>query len=259
MTDAKDRLIRWITKEEPRPIWYHNLTNAGIHILKKSVLEEKDGKVDLDRDILSPSLEKHKVYAYRSPEFVKDMGTPGRFECIERIPSDFRTPRKAIFLDRDGTINRYVGFLRTMDEFELLPDVGEAIRKINKSGTLAIVVTNQPVVARGEVTLEELDQIHQKMETLLGLEGAYLDNIYVCPHHPNKGFEGEIEELKIDCECRKPKPGLILQAVKDFNINLSGSWMIGDQDTDILCGKAAGTQTAKVGEKSLLQIIEEIL
>ena len=163
--------------------------------------------------------------------------------------------QKAIFLDRDGTINKYVGFLRDIYDFELLPGVAEAIRKINESGYLAIVITNQPVIARGEVTWEQLEEIHNKMETLLGKEGAYLDAIYFCPHHPDKGFEGEIPELKIDCDCRKPKPGLIYKAAEEFNIDLSQSWMVGDGKNDILAGKNAGCKTALIGSNDFDQNI----
>ena len=186
--------------------------------------------------------------------YAKDMGTPDRYyaACKDFAEGkiqgkNLRNKQKAIFLDRDGTINRYVGYLRKVEEFELLPGVGEAIRKINASGYLAIVVTNQPVIARGEVSLEELQIIHNKMETMLGKEGAYLDGIYYCPHHPSKGFEGEVQELKIDCQCRKPKPGMLLQAAKDFNIDLSDSWMIGDERRDIEAGKNAGCKTALIG------------
>jgi D-glycero-D-manno-heptose 1,7-bisphosphate phosphatase len=154
--------------------------------------------------------------------------------------------QKAVFLDRDGTINRYVGFLRDPEEFELLPGVAEAIRKINASGYLCIVVTNQPVIARGEVSVAGLAGIHNKMETLLGMEGAYIDGLYYCPHHPHKGYEGEIPELKIDCDCRKPKPGMLLQAAEDFHIDLDRSWMIGDGENDVLAGKNAGCQTALI-------------
>ncbi len=161
--------------------------------------------------------------------------------------------QKAVFLDRDGTINRYVGFLRNIDDFELLPGVAEAIKTINVSGYLAIVVTNQPVIARGEVTYHQLQEIHNKMETLLGAEGAYLDAIYFCPHHPHKGYEGEIPELKIDCECRKPKPGMLLKAAEDFNIDLSQSWMVGDGENDVKAGIAAGCRTALIGSDSFKQ------
>ena len=124
----------------------------------------------------------------------------------------------------------------------------EAIKKINQSGYLAVVVTNQPVIARGEVTYDKLKEIHNKMETLLGKDGAYLDGIYFCPHHPDSGFEGEIKELKIDCNCRKPKPGMLIKAAEDLNVDLSMSWMIGDGKSDILAGKNAGCKTALIGE-----------
>ena len=123
-----------------------------------------------------------------------------------------------------------------------------AIRKINEGGYLAIVVTNQPVIARGEVSLEELEEIHNKMETLLGKEGAYLDAIYYCPHHPHKGYEGERPELKIDCDCRKPKPGMLLKAAEDFNIDLSQSWMIGDGENDVKAGINAGCKTVLLSD-----------
>jgi len=183
------------------------------------------------------------------------MGTPERYEAVCR---DFETGKvaaknlknlqKAVFLDRDGTINEYVGFLRDIGRLALLPGAAEAIRRINDSGYLAIVATNQPVIARGEVTVPELQEIHNKMETLLGAEGAYLDGIYYCPHHPHKGYEGEIPELKVECVCRKPKPGMLLQAAQDFHIDLSASWMVGDGENDILAGKGAGCRTVLIGD-----------
>lgn len=146
-------------------------------------------------------------------------------------------------MDRDGTINKYVGFLRNINQFELINGVAKAIKKINESGYLAIVVTNQPVIARGEVSYSELDDIHKKMETLLGLEGAYVDGIYFCPHHPHKGYPGEIEKLKVVCDCRKPKPGMLLKAAERFNINLEESYMVGDGENDISAGINAGCKT----------------
>ena len=190
------------------------------------------------------------------------MGTPDRYMAICKDfengivkGRNLKNKQKAIFLDRDGTINKYVGFLRTAEEFELLDGVSEAIKKINQSGYLAIVVTNQPIIARGEVTCEGLQKIHNKMETLLGEKGAYLDAIYYCPHHPDSGFEGEVKELKKQCECRKPKPGLLLQAAVDLNIDLEKSWMIGDGKNDILAGKNAGCKTALIGNEDYGQDI----
>lgn len=162
---------------------------------------------------------------------------------------NLRNRQRAVFLDRDGTINRYVGFLRDIEEFELIPGAADAVRRINASGYLAVVVTNQPVIARGELSYAGLEEIHNKMETFLGLEGAYLDGIYFCPHHPHGGYEGEVKELKFDCGCRKPKPGMLLKAAADFNIDMGSSWMVGDGENDIQAGQAAGCRTALlVGE-----------
>ena len=163
-----------------------------------------------------------------------------------------------------------MGFLRNIADFELIDGVTEAIRRINKSGYLAIVVTNQPVIARGEISFDELEEIHNKMETLLGKEGAYLDAIYYCPHHPHRGYEGELIELKIDCACRKPKPGMLLKAAEEFNIDLSQSWMVGDSENDIKSGINAGCKTALIGnddgkygqnvtKKSLFEFTEDLM
>ena len=263
IADKNDCVTKWLTKEDNRPTWYKNRVNAGLHILSPKVLEKTidKEKIDLDRDILKPLVNTGVLYAYNSPEYVKDMGTPERFA---QVCKDFENgivqsknlfkKQKAIFLDRDGTLNKYVGFLRNIDDLELIPGVSNAIRRINNSPYLAIVITNQPVIARGEVTYEELDEIHNKLETLLGIDGAYLDAIYYCPHHQDKGFEGEVKELKINCDCRKPKPGMLLKAAKDFNIDLSQSWMIGDDKNDILAGQAAGCKTILISEKDCEEI-----
>ncbi len=276
LKDETERVVSWLTKEDARPEWYSNSVNAGLHIINTRVLssllekgkinadmigtEDEFGrivKVDLDRQILKPNCSADgKIYAYRSPEYVKDMGTPERLKQVSEdlvsglvCSKNLKKPQKAVFLDRDGVINEYRGFLRDIDDFVLLEDVAEAIRIINTSGYLAIVITNQPVIARGEVTLEELSRIHRKMETLLGSDGAYIDDIYICPHHPDSGYEGEIKALKIDCDCRKPKPGLLYQAAADYNICLEDSWMIGDSWRDVEAGHSAGCKTALlVGE-----------
>ena len=257
ISNEKKQVMQWLSKEDNRPEYYENRVNAGLHIINPEVLnkERLAGKIDLDRQVLKPLCGTGKMYCYDSPEYVKDMGTPNRYHavCSDFIngiveEKNLKKKQKAIFLDRDGTINKYVGFLREVEQFELLDGVSEAIKKINQSGYLAVVVTNQPVIARGEVTYDKLHEIHNKMETLLGKDGAYLDGIYFCPHHPDSGFEGEIKELKIDCNCRKPKPGMLIKAAEDLNIDLSMSWMIGDGKSDILAGKNAGCKTALIGE-----------
>ena len=283
IADDKGHVEKWIAKEDERPQWYDNRVNAGLHVIDPKVLEmslehldvdaETDlpkGKVDLDRQILKPLCGTGQMFCYDSPEYVKDMGTPDRFHQVEADykngivqAKNLSNKQKAVFLDRDGTINKYMGFLRNIDDFELIDGVSEAIKKINQSGYLAIVVTNQPVIARGEVTLEDLNGIHKKMATLLGKDGAYVDAIYICPHHPDKGFEGERPEYKIVCDCRKPKPGLLLQAAKDFNIDLSQSIMIGDSDRDVEAGDAAGCEDSillpKNRSNALVDIINRLI
>lgn len=248
------RVKEWLNKEDERSMWYKNRVNAGIEILSPELLSSLTlhpspltPKVDLDRDVLKPNIGSGRIFAYDTTEYIKDMGTPERYYEVGRdIASgkvkarNLANRQRAVFLDRDGTINKYIGFLTRPEQLELIPGVEETIRLINKSGFLTIVVTNQPVIARGECSFEELQQIHNKLETLLGKAGAYIDGIYVCPHHTDKGFPGERPDYKFDCSCRKPEPGLLLQAALDWNIDLSQSVMIGDSDNDVMAGELAG-------------------
>lgn len=276
VADEMGRVTRWLTKEDDRKGYYRNRVNAGLHVLSPKLLDQvfDTPKVDLDRQILKPLAGTGEMYVYDSPEYVKDMGTPDRYATVCKDfeegkvqARNLKNKQKAIFLDRDGTINEYVGFLRNIDDFRLIDGVSEAVKLINQSGYLAIVVTNQPVIARGEVTVPQLNEIHNKMETLLGADGAYVDAIYYCPHHPHKGYKGEIPELKIDCDCRKPKAGMLRRAAQEFNIDLSQSWMVGDGENDLLCGQNGGCKTAMIGEdpradvcgKNLKDCIQKIL
>lgn len=267
LADEDGSVLEWLAKEDARPKYYKNRVNAGLHVISPEALENDifAPRVDLDRMVLKPLAGTGRMFCYDSPEYVKDMGTPERYLAVcedfkaGRVEAkNLRNKQKAVFLDRDGTINRYVGFLQNIDDFELIPGAAEGIRKINESGCLAIVVTNQPVIARGEVTPDGLRQIHDKMETLLGREGAYLDGIYFCPHHPQKGYAGEIAELKVDCGCRKPKPGMLRKAAEDFHIDLSRSWMVGDGVNDMKAGRLAGCRCALyTGEGSAGQDSQE--
>ena len=273
------RVMGWLNKEDER-LYYKNRVNAGIEIISPLLLQdtmkhfsprhpEQPDKIDLDRDVLKPNISNGKIFAYDTPEYIKDMGTPDRYYEVERdlksgkiAARNLKNKQKAVFLDRDGTINIYKGFLTKVDDFEVIPGAAEAIKTINHSGYLTIVVSNQPVIARGDCSFEDLKAIHNKMETLLGSEGAYVDAIYFCPHHPDKGFEGERSEYKFDCDCRKPKPGMLLQAAKDWNIDLSASYMIGDSERDIQAGKNAGIKEShQINNKNvfLVDIIREIL
>lgn len=274
VADNCGRVTEWLHKEDER-LWYKNRVNAGIHLLSAELLSrfETLKKLDLDRDILKPLVKEGALYIYDSPEYVKDMGTPDRYASVEEDiltgkvgAKNLKNSQRAIFLDRDGTINKLVGFMTSLDAFELEEGAAQAVKLINDSGYLAIVATNQPVIARGEMSLEELETVHNKMETLLGEQGAYLDAIYFCPHHPDRGFKGERPEYKIVCECRKPKAGMLKSAAERFNIDLSRSWMIGDDGRDVLCGINAGCRTAFIGKddradicgKNLLECVRSI-
>ena len=280
MPEDTHKVIRWMAKEDERT-YYKNRVNAGIEIISPELLKETKknfiprhpetpDKIDLDRDVLKPNIKSGRIFAYDTPEYIKDMGTPERYYEVENDiisgkvhARNLKNKQKAIFLDRDGTINKVVGFITKPEQFELIDGAAEAIKTINKSGYLAIVVTNQPVIARGDCTFEELQTVHEKMETELGKKGAFIDAIYVCPHHTDKGFPGERPEYKCNCDCRKPKPGLLLQAAKDFNIDLSESYMIGDSDRDMKAGENAEVKNSiKVKENepyALLNSVKKII
>jgi D,D-heptose 1,7-bisphosphate phosphatase len=267
ITNSNNHVTGWLNKEDERG-YYKNQVNAGIHILSKEFLKncpQSKEKVDLDRDMLKPAISGGKIFAYSTPEYIKDMGTLERYA---QVASDFEkgivhkknlsVRQKCVFLDRDGTINKFRDFVTKPEDFELLDGVAEAIKKINSLGYLAIVITNQPVIARGETDLQTLDLIHKKMETELGKHGAYIDALFFCPHHPDKGFQGERPEYKVDCDCRKPKPGMILKAAQRYNIDLSKSYMAGDDMRDVNAGINAGCIPVFLTNKKSFQNINNI-
>lgn len=249
-------------KTNVRDYDYKNIVNSGLSIFKNELLDKltEVRKLDYELQFVKPLISERKVFAYSTPEYVKDVGTPERFykACEEQkkgiwTAKCLKNKQKAIFLDRDGTINVLKGFLNKAKDFELICGAAEAIKRINSSEYLAIIVTNQPVIARGECSFEELGRIHRKLETELGKHGSFIDDLFFCPHHPHKGYVGEIPELKIDCTCRKPKIGMLVQAAEKYNIDLSSSWYIGDATADIQTGINAGMRTilVKTGEAGL--------
>ncbi|MBI3868197.1 MAG: HAD-IIIA family hydrolase [Verrucomicrobia bacterium] len=257
--DDNDRILAFHNRPHPPGRWFQNLVNAGLYVIRRPALagfhdafiaEKPPRALDFGRDIFPAMLRQgKKLMGYNTPEYIKDIGTPERYDkvcdevargVVER--SSFTHPAPAVFLDRDGTLNHEADGLRSIDQLRLLPGVSEAVQELNRGGFRVVVVTNQPVVAKGFVSEKQLREIHNKLESLLGLEHAYVDRVYYCPHHPDGGFPGERPELKIACECRKPAPGMLLRAARELNLDLKRSWMVGDTTVDMQCARNAGVR-----------------
>jgi histidinol-phosphate phosphatase family protein len=251
----------WITAFHKYPhaagALHRNLVNAALYVLERAALERlrcNSGPRDFSKQTFPAMLAAgSKLFGYASLEYIKDIGTPAR---LDQAVADLRSgriarsrhssPKKAIFLDRDGTLNVEVNRVRHPDQLELLPGVATAVRQLNEAEYRCVLVSNQPVIARGDCTLTDLARIHAKLDTMLGVEGAFLDAIYFCPHHPDGGYPGEVANLKRQCDCRKPEIGMIKQAVLDMNIDLSQSWLVGDTTSDIETARRAGLRSILV-------------
>lgn len=254
--DRKWRVTAVHPYPHPEGSEYRNLVNAALYVMRRDLLTGSwpDGVMDIAKHAIPRWLQERKaVFAYRGDGYIKDMGTPERLAKVERdlqngavSRKSGRTPRMAVFLDRDGTLNVEKGHLTRPDDLELFPGTAGAIRQLNRAGIPVIVITNQPVIARGEADFADVDAIHRRLENLLAKDGAFLDAIFYCPHHPDKGFKGERPELKIKCDCRKPAPSLIDQACALFHIDRANSWFIGDHDRDLECAANAGLQSVLV-------------
>ena len=252
-----------ISTIKPHPHDYEdftgNLVNAAFYVINKTILLHTSvvaGALDFAQDIMPNLVKDSKVYAYKTPEFVKDMGTPERLLKVRQSYANrFRskTENRVICLDRDGTINpcKDGDYITHINDFELIEGVGEAISKLRKLGYFVVCVTNQPVIARGDVSVRDLVKIHAKMDWLLAADNAYFDGVYFCPHHPDSGYEGEISSLKFDCECRKPKTGLLEQVMSYIPFDRKNSWFVGDSWRDIKCGQSFGMKTCLLGEGEL--------
>ncbi len=253
--DDKNRILGMDSKTNLRNDWYDNCVNAGIYILSGTILRDLDAprRLDLEKDVLLPMMGKGHIYGYMTPEYVRDAGTVDRFYAAQKAQQDgvwskknLSNVQRCIFLDRDGTINIHKGLISTEEDFELEPSAAEAVRLINESGYLAVVTTNQSVVARGMCDIEDVRRIHRKLAVLLGEQGAYLDDIVFCPHHPDKGYPEENPAYKIKCNCRKPSTGMIEDMVSKYHIDCSHSYIIGDSTIDIQTGINAGLHTVLV-------------
>lgn len=228
-----------------------NFANAAFFILSKKIFDLSIDFIqkDLGRDIF-PFLPEYSFKAYLSSEYIKDIGTKQRLNsALEILQSghsrsrNFKNPQKAFFLDRDGIINHEKKPFVDLSNFEIYNDLSSFLKLARDNGYLLFVVTNQPSIAKGFISVDELDLIHQKLEQTLLEEGVFFDEIKYCPHHPEKGFPGEIPELKIECDCRKPENKLILDLIKHYNIDTNQSFFIGDRYRDIEAGARSGLKT----------------
>ncbi len=232
-TDAEGCVTAIQPYPHPADACFANLASAALYAVRREALRpfQGGGRLDFTRDVLAGLVARGaNVLAYRSDEYVKDMGSPAQLQRVEadwragRIRSaDDGARRPAVFLDRDGTLNDDRPFINCAANLELLPGAGAALRQLREAGFLLIVATNQPVIARGEATWADVADIHRKLEWELGKAGAYVDAIYLCPHHPDAGYAGEVAALKIACDCRKPATGLIDLACRDFAIDRAAS------------------------------------
>ncbi|MEM7151670.1 MAG: HAD-IIIA family hydrolase [Myxococcota bacterium] len=254
--DPRGRLVALHTKPHPLGLEVRNLVTAGVFVVDAALTRAlpTGRKLDLVHDILARAhRDGEPIFGYETSEYLKDMGTPSRYRRVcddwERgLVQGAALPRRTAFLDRDGTINRHVGYVSRPEQIELLPGVGSAIRSLNRAGVQVVVVTNQPVVARGMCDETQLRAIHARLEGQLGAEGAYLDRLYYCPHHPHRGFEGERVELKVECDCRKPAPGLLLRAMSELRVDVATSAMFGDSLCDAQAGMRAGVEPLLLGD-----------
>lgn len=259
--DGTGRIMAVHPYPHPEHSEFPNLVNAALYVVKRSALaqwahfaQEAPHIIDFAKVLFPRMLAAGQhLYGYCSPEYIKDVGTPARLDSAEADIASGRyssgslaTPKAAVFLDRDGVINHEVGFLNRKEDFVLLPGAARALRRLNQSGMLSVVVTNQPVIARGECTEHDLAVIHAHMDMLLGQEGAYVDRLYYCPHHPDKGFVGERPELKMVCDCRKPGIGMLERAKVDLHIDYTCSWLVGDRTGDIQTAHNVGMRSVLV-------------
>lgn len=258
VVDKEQMVTQILSKPHPPGLVYRNIINAALYILSPEIINfiEPDISQDFAKDIFPKVLQGgKKLKAYHSAEYVRDMGTSDRLLKVSRdVESgkvarlNKRLKRPAIFLDRDGVLIKDMDIKPRAEDLTILNGVEKAIGKINASNYLCIIVTNQPMIAKGLVSVDEVESTNMMLETKLGQSHAFIDAIYYCPHHPERGFPDEVTELKIECNCRKPKIGMFLEAQSHFNIDMEKSWMIGDRETDILAGKAASCRTILVGD-----------
>jgi histidinol-phosphate phosphatase family protein len=256
--DAQDRVVALHPKRRSRPDDLRNLASAAMHVLSPRALlalptSRPQGLLE---DLVPALLERgERVHAYRTPEYLKDMGTPAR---LRQVDADVRSGRvdrcrwgqrrPMLLLDRDGVLNVELNGVLEPGALRLIPGAGEAVARLNRAGWLVVVVTNQPAIAKGQMSERAHEAVRRRLESLLAVSGAWVDDYLFCPHHPDGGFAGERSELKIDCLCRKPQPGMLGLALERWPADSSSTWMVGDSWRDMAAAHSAGV--AAIGVKT---------
>ena len=246
-----------------------NLANAAMYVVDRRVVElmPTGEKLDWVKDVFPAAMAAGlplEVHEFSGTGFLKDMGTPQRLALVEQYLADKKRVEQAreeprpittVFLDRDGVINEEVDLLRDPADFRLLPGAGDAIAALNAAGMQVIVVTNQPVIARGLCSLETLDAVHDRMRNDLAAAGGHVDAVYFCPHHPETHYRdpGSVAALRVACECRKPAPGMILRAARERGIDLAAAVLVGDRPTDVQAASRAGLRSILIGSGAVCQ------
>lgn len=255
VAEPDGRITAVLTRRNRPPGDYRNLVPAGLYVCQPDILRSLSSgeRLDFVADVFPALLRGGEtLYAYNTPEYLRDMGTPERLARAELDLAQGRVAarhaareRPALFFDCDGVLNREPGGdgVLTPEDIVLLPGAAAAVRRARDAGFLTVAVTNKPQVAKGLISPQGLQRILGRLETLLARGGAVLDRIYVCPHHPEGGFAGEVAELKVACACRKPAPGMLRQALADLPVAIRQSAIIGDTWRDVAAGRAAGIVT----------------
>ncbi|PTW55725.1 D,D-heptose 1,7-bisphosphate phosphatase [Breoghania corrubedonensis] len=247
--DQADRITAFHSKNRPADDRHENYVNAAAYCLSRDILDhisdepEDFGLAVFPRIIAGGG----HLQAYRTAEFIKDVGTLQRLRETEAkiVSGEVRSRNRenaqlVVFIDRDGVLIEEAGDALTAHDLALLPGVGEAVRLLQQAGYLVIMATNQPGIAKGFIDWDDVNAVHAEIDDRLARSGAFLTDKYVCPHHPHAGFPGERAELKVACDCRKPLPGLLLRARDHYNIDLERSFMVGDRSVDAAAAIAAG-------------------
>jgi histidinol-phosphate phosphatase family protein len=225
---------------------HRNMSATGIFGVSRDFLSTVDQVQDLGSDLIFRAANSDQLHAFISSHYFKDTGTPDRLASAQRDweSGAFQrrgqlTPRPALILDRDGVLNPALPEVYRADQLELIPGVAQQIARANTLGVPVVVATNQPGLAKGFMEVEHHEQIRARLDQLLIDQGAFIDDYSYCPHHPESGHQGEVAELKIQCACRKPEPGLLLELIARHGLDAAASVMVGDSDRDLMAATSA--------------------